>query len=285
MNLTMTIRGLVGRLTGDERGTALTEFTICLPVFVMLFIIITELGQLEAEGVSVMVRANKDMWSNAIPVQKELIDIVHQSPQLAAVQGGAQTISNISDYPVADITLGGSYAGLAIGGTNGEKAIPTLVGGIASAGITPIFASEPITNSFARDQYYDTWPNPLPTTGAPALALWNAVIAVPPTPFLVPRQAIAAGNRYGQEQGQSSTSHATVWGTKNLSADYRVQVAPRPVEALGFKDWIPVGYSRLGAEEYQCFREVLGINWTQPFIGCPVMPPFYLTARATYYIF
>jgi hypothetical protein len=283
MNLKTTIARLFRRVDHDERGTALTEFTICLPVFVMLFIIITNLGQLQVEGVGVMIQANKEMWGNAIPVQKKLVDIVHQSPQLAAVQGGAQVINNFSDYPIADATLGGSYIGLLAGGTNGEKMIPTLVGGIASAGISPIFMTEPVTNSFARDVFNDTFPNPVMPVGG-AIAVWDPALAVPPTSFIVPRQAIAAGNRYGQEQGAASKVHSTVWGNKNLSADYRVQVAPRPVEAFGLKDWIPIGYSRLGAEQYQCFREVLGINWTQPFIGCPIMPPFYLTSRATYYI-
>lgn len=268
------IKRLLHRLRYDERGSAMTEFTICLPAFLILFVGITELGQLEEAGLQVQLRANKEMWGNAIPVQKTMMDIVHQSPQLAALQGGAQVLGNTSEYPVADFALGGSYLGLGFNGTEGEAEVSTLVGGVAAVGPGAIFGSEPEPDFFAEDVFNDRFMNPLPFAGG-ALTLWNAVQAVPPTPFIVPRQAIAAGNRYGQEEGAHSMTHNTIWGSHNLSADYRVQVAPRPVQALGFTDFIPIGYSRLGAEEYDCFKEVLGINWSQPFIGCEFMPPFY----------
>lgn len=270
------IKRLIHSLRSDQRGSAMTEFTICLPAFLILFVGITELGQLEAAGVEVQLRANKDMWRNALPVQKDLVNLLHQSPQLAALQGGLQVVGNTSEYPVADLALGASYVGLGLNGTEGEAEVSTFVGGIAAIGPGAVFGSEPVPSFFAEDVFDDTWMNPLPVVSAPALVLWNAVQAVPPTPFLVPRQAIAAGNRYGQEEGSASTAHGSIWGTHNLSADYRVQVAPRSVGS----EFIPIGYSRLGAEEYDCFKEVLGIDWAQPFIGCQFMPPFYWSGPA-----
>ena len=266
----------------DQRGTAITEFTICLPAFILMFLGITTIGQHWRVGVETAARANKQMWGRAIPVQKSLVNIMHQSPTLAAIQGGVQTWGSLSDYPIADATLAGSYIGLGIDGTEGEAKVPTLVGAIAGVGPSIIFANRPITNNYAADAVEDDFPNPPPTTGASALILFNAVLAIPPTPFLVPRHAIAAGTRYGQEEGSSSQSYTTPWaGAQSASADYRVMVAPRPVEVGPFKDIIPIGYNRLGAEEYTCFREVLGINWNQPFVGCPAMGPGYYGSPPT----
>lgn len=271
MTTTRSPISLLRMFRRDQRGTAITEFTITLPLFILTFLGITTIGKYWRTGIDTSIRANKSMWGNAIPVQKNLVDW-HQSPTISAFQGGAQTVGNISPYPVADIALGGSYIGLGIDGTKGEAAVPTLIGGISGLGFGVLFATEPFLNDYAKDVFEDAFPNPPPFTGASALILWNAVLAVPPTPFLVPRHAIAAGSRYGQEQGQASQNYTVPWGgTYTTSADYRVMVAPRPVDT----DFIPVGYNRLGAEEYECFREVLGINWSQPYIGCPGMGPGY----------
>jgi hypothetical protein len=256
----------------DEDATAMTEFVICLPVFLILFVGIADLGKMLSVGTEVKVRANTEMWNDALPVSKDLIDPVHMSPTLAAGDAALDFTNKIGPYPISEAVLAASYGGLVADGSRLESAIIHKSGSIAAIDPTILFRVRPTSVNFAEDQIADAWPNPVPA-GPGALAAWTPFTWWPPLQPLVPRQAIAAGARYGQEEGTHDDNVQTVWGNQHLEAWYDVQVAPRPVDT----EFIPVAFSRLGAEEYGCVSSVLGINIIpRHLIGCQAffwMPP------------
>lgn len=77
---------------GDERGSAMTEFIVVLPVFVLIFAGIVHLHALSAGATSVAGLAYADMWDKAIDVQLGAAGI-HDSPQISgsAIHMNSQT--------------------------------------------------------------------------------------------------------------------------------------------------------------------------------------------------
>lgn len=77
-----TLVALAGRAHRDERGTALTEFIILLPIFVLIFAGITHLAKLNTAAIRVGGEAYSQMWKKAKDVQTDDPGI-HVSPSPA----------------------------------------------------------------------------------------------------------------------------------------------------------------------------------------------------------
>ncbi len=73
------MHALFGRFLRDERGSAMTEFIIILPVFVTVFAGVVHLRTLNATATQVGATAYADMWDQAIAVQVDDPGI-HSSP-------------------------------------------------------------------------------------------------------------------------------------------------------------------------------------------------------------
>lgn len=55
----------------DQEGTSMTEFVMCLPVFIIIFIGIQDLAVMNVAGVRVKVQAAKSMWEQTVPPHKK----------------------------------------------------------------------------------------------------------------------------------------------------------------------------------------------------------------------
>jgi hypothetical protein len=60
------------KLHSGEEGTAMTEFVICLPIFVIIFIGIADLYRIQNTTVAIQITATADMWKKALPIQKNI---------------------------------------------------------------------------------------------------------------------------------------------------------------------------------------------------------------------
>ncbi len=246
----------------DERGTALTELLLTLPVFIIIFAGMQHLTYVEHKAVRVKIRANKDMWEHAmasanntslIPDPKEGI------PTLAAVDA----LGTISNFPSEHGDMYGTMNnfGLAFGATKGESQRSTMV--LRFMGQSPS-GQVPGRNlrKYPRDMLDDSRWNPI--TSAPgALAIYTPVI---PLSFIGPNQVPALGLRYGTSAGSNQDQVDLVGRTVTFKAAY--DVANSPVSNSRWHDplFVP-GFSRLLAEKDPCLSNVLSLNTDMGYLS------------------
>ena len=87
-----TLWSLVNGIRRDERGTALTEFVIILPVFIMVFAGILQLRKVGNEAVEHQVRANKKLWVAVFEAEDEPL---RMTPRGQFAQAFSSTEQNI----------------------------------------------------------------------------------------------------------------------------------------------------------------------------------------------
>lgn len=73
----MKLRNRLCRFHVDEDGTAITEFTIFLPIWIMMIIAVTSLMRVGVFSTKVQLQAQKDMWSKVIPITASGINLDH----------------------------------------------------------------------------------------------------------------------------------------------------------------------------------------------------------------
>lgn len=91
--LTDALRARLRRLHGDESGSAMTEFIVILPVFVLVFVGVVHLAKLNRATVRAGGKAYEEMWDKAIEVQVDSPGI-HAQPQSA----GSDVMANMGTY-------------------------------------------------------------------------------------------------------------------------------------------------------------------------------------------
>jgi hypothetical protein len=133
MNPLQLISRPLKRLHQDDQGTALTEFVICLPVFIFIFIGIADLYRVHNTTSILQISAAREMWTRALPIQKDYTNAMHMNAQLGSTRWlntinqreGMSTINSISENATG--------VGLGAGGHFGESAARTVV--IAPLGV------------------------------------------------------------------------------------------------------------------------------------------------------
>jgi len=246
---------ILDMLHDDDRGTAMTEFVICLPVFLIVFAGIATLAELEVASTAVEVRATKDLWSKAIPVQQSNISI-HMQPAVSGAMAVGQIGSHFSQ-PIGDTLAIAKEGGLAAKGHFGESYFATKpvdvfadLGSPVEGRLTPD-CQQIVPTDYTRDLVDDSLVKQIPSGSGP-LAAFNMVISMAGV-----RPAIAAGIRYGIVVGQNSDSGQAGPVPYNVSAGYDVLVAPKPSN-----EWIATAVTRLAAESYKPYSGVLGIEFS-----------------------
>jgi len=246
----------VARMHSDDRGTALTEFVITLPIFIMVFAAIGALSKIEKAGVGVKVNATTATWSKAIPVQKSTFSI-HMQPTIAGAKAMVDIGSHFS-HPFADGLAIAKNAGLAAKGTAGESYAASKIVDVFTDLGSPVEgnltmdAGKIVNNRpFPQDLVDDGTLKPVPSGSGP-LGFLNVVLGVTGV-----KPAIAAGIRYGIVMGQASDSVSAAGKNFNLSAGYDVLVAPKPTAEL----WT-VAVVRLTMDSYKPYNGMLGIEFS-----------------------
>lgn len=206
---------LLRKLQGEEEGTALTEFVICLPVFIFIFVGMTDLFNLHNKTTTMQITTIGKMWGKALPIQKNMMNAQYMNAQVGAAmttstlgdRGDMSTLQSVNEYLVP--------AGQLAGGHFGESFARTKP--IAFMGINSRVPSPPGTvKAFGKDVVKEKTAELLVSDHLGG----QAMLTLGP----------GAGIRYGMVgANQSGTVAVNIVKTNiNLSVGYDTIVAPFP---------------------------------------------------------
>lgn len=225
----------IPNLRQDEEGSAMTEFVIGLPVFIMLFIGILNMHALALGGVLVKGRAHAKMWTKAIEVQTDIVPGWEASPISAA--GEAANFHR---------NTGGTLLDYALDAGEGVGAITGASGGIMANSymrVKPIDYVENIGATYDGDVTWninedylivqeDSIANDLMSDAldfsafggsSGGLGILNGVLD-----FAGVRPALAAGVRYGISGDYQEDTIRMFGGRVNANVAARSHVANAP---------------------------------------------------------
>jgi hypothetical protein len=221
-------------LFARQDASAMTEFVVGLPIFILLFVGILSFQRIGRAGVIVKAEAHSKMWVKAIGVTKNLMPGWSMSPVTAAVEAG-----------VFHGKTGGSALDYALDSGAGVAAVTGVSGGIMGESysrVRPFDVVENIGDADGEVTYklnesyliadkkfiaYDLMNDAVnysPGAGGGALGVLNNIVT-----GLGARPAIAAGIRYGIS-GDYSTKDVKLFGGQTATFEARSHVAnaPRP---------------------------------------------------------
>jgi len=231
------------RLCDDQQGTALTEFVITLPVFILLFSAVVWMGQAYSKAVETDIRASFKMWNNATTVQHDRIPsgMMHtMHPTAAGVAGAASSgesaisgggLSNIASEAYSGLV----HAARAAHGTHGESAMYLLpVKNEVGTGEVHVQANEHITHhgDFANSVMNDgPFSSGEPSTSGSGSGLLDDFDVSIPSGIDQGKQgfvqAIGANARYGDATGEEIADFQIGnIGTMSFESEFDTLVAP-----------------------------------------------------------
>lgn len=225
-------------MLGNEDGTTITEFVISLPMFIVTFIAIINLGEWGMESTAVRMASQKTMWANAIPVTTST-KADHMSPAAAAAVAGPELVDGAGATDSTAKTVGYGYEGaamaaLGLGGHFGESYYRIL-----PAQAHPDFDVDPVhmlpsdltDRPFPRKVIDDATADFDRGQGGNVLDIVTEVIGSSGA-----FQSVGAGIRYGLAFGEGNrTFKLAVIGNKSVEWRNDTLVAPQPLTGLGTK--------------------------------------------------
>lgn len=250
------IASALARLHREERAAAMTEFVICLPIFILVFVGMNNLSKLEHGMVSTKLHAVKNTWDATIEAQNTMISPSTQYIYLAGPQGVSQGSSydNTTFSQLSDLARFGSLSGFGSFGEFGSVLSPLSAVSSADAKFN--------TNSFGgTDAVQDMWNERImkPVSFNGKFSLLNLAV---PVSYLAPRPVGAAGMRYGLSSGEhSETVDLDAWGSHTYEDGYVVLNAPYPMHWVPMGKYITTGFSRLGLQKHGHYSGLLDISF------------------------
>ncbi len=270
MTTKRTLARIFRRLDRDEKGSALTEFVIGLPVYIILFIGILNLHQLEHGAVLVKAQAHSDMWEKAIEMQTQLMPDWDMQPAIGA--GRAAYYHSQTGGKALDYVLDGENLVTAFGVSGGNmlesytRVRPLdLVENIGSADgkVTYDINEEYIVeweDSISNDLLNDgmRWGEFQNVTGNGFLGGLNSIISMSGM-----RPAVAAGVRYGISGGQAErTVNMIAFPDRTIEARSHVANPPRATSK-----YITFAVVRLAMTKEDRYDTAIKFEWIPSFEG------------------
>lgn len=262
---------LIQHFHSDEDGSAMTEFVISLPAFLVIFVAIFQFTMVQAAATEVHVRAAKRVWTAALPVQKTKMMQDHMVPALSATKSGP--IVNARGGFLSKATDGAAKViGLPLTGHFGESyamVIKYETLGVARFGLptgnrVKKSVREVVNTGVAQRMASDGLSKPSASSGLGAL---SSVIG-----SVGGRMALGAGIRYGLVEGKDEKTVTLPGGVSwTTNAMYDVMVSPYP-HSSGTDHAQTVGIVRLTIEECQLYSTILGIESSNRYKNrCPTI--------------
>lgn len=255
-------------LHGDESGTAMTEFVFFLPVWIVVFVGIINLGQIGITATKVEVTAQKNLWDKALQVPEGFMGGSHMSPRSAApVTGAAYAgVAGAEGNPQSEIDIAEGLAmgvGMEVQGHYGESCVRTVpLQPLMQDGIEPTCKATDVLGTdktrYPHLLLNDTLAEQSFSGG------WEGVLAsAVGASGLVP--AIAAGIRYGSVFAEESDTVSLLGGAGSITAaaHFDVIVAPRPISGLE-ADTVTFAIAFLAAKldkNYKHYQQFGKTNW------------------------
>lgn len=265
----------------EQRGSAMTEFVMTLPVWIVVLYVIWDMGMVHMHVTNTQIVAQTDLWSKAIPLTRPFDPTSGQSPDSESAKymvpalGGAQAIAAQSKarnahnghgtfstiegpiHGAAVIGLGGSLGGgFNVGAGDSHYVESTYRIGNMTAGMSNV----PETKLKAKDvvdiseekrypvmMLNDGLDTNFDFSGDSASSKVASILmsALDSSGAL---HSIVAGARYGAVAGESTGDYKGLfgWNVKpGYAYDTLVSPAPYTTDAANY---IPMMVARLGAE-------------------------------------
>jgi hypothetical protein len=293
-----TWRRHLRRLIDDERGVALTEFVVTLPIFIMLFAAVVWMGQAYQRMVESDVRATFDMWDSATNVQHHRVPsrlaVLH--PTTSAVTLRQRYVDEGLSLDASDAMYGAATLARAAKGTHGESSVymVPVAGAVPGMSRSDIYedAHEHIQSGkhgeFANSVMNDgpgssgSPPDVSSSTGSGPLSRFSGSF---PTDFDQGKhgfvQSLGANIRWGDAYGRNVENNVELgnWSVANVESGFDVMVAPYAPDAKGggFAD-TPVAQELLSTtvlrglslvKNQHCYPAMLpGIQSSSDYQGC-----------------
>lgn len=262
--LNQKFHGLLARFHRDERGTSMTEFVAMTPVFITIFAGTLQLSQLQHSSIEVQVTATKNMWAEALPVQKSVAaKPMHSIPMTAAGDAITQ-INSRGQTMIGQAQDVARFGALAVRGTPGESwAITKLP---EAAGLVDYDLNtddgkvantlDKIVDKSKGKSTHDLVNDMVskPSGGGGLAGVFNGVLSAAGA-----RPAIAAGIRYGQALGVADKTVNIGGQSITAEAGYDVLVAPFPHSNQGWHA-LTVGTVRMTLANNPSVDTILGIH-------------------------
>lgn len=206
---------LLRRLDDEEQGTAMTEFVICLPIFIFIFIGIADLYRLHNKTSTMQITAVQQMWSKAMPIQKNALNLQYMNAQVGAGVWTSTLSQRGNMSALATVNEAAVPLGMVAGGHFGESFARTKL--ISPLGINSRVPAPPGTvKAFGKDVVKEKTAELLVSDHLGG----QAMLTLGP----------AAGIRYGMVGANQSASVPVNLIKKNiqLSVGFDTIVAPYP---------------------------------------------------------
>lgn len=260
----MTPLDLIRRLRRDEEGSSITEFTLFLPVWLILFVAIVNLGKVGWGTTNTQIKAQLGLWETLVGMtdysteDPETMSPLAAGPKLAVMEmdrptyAGANTVANGIERATG-IAMG-------ISGHWGESAARTVP--LTLTGIAEDMESHESIGSLLDDAN----PYPLATLDdslskddIPSAGVADILASLIQASGGL--HAIGAGIRYGAVMSEELDSEIELsGGWTNVSANARYDALVPPAPLTGFSaDRVPFALARLMAESDETYAVML--NW------------------------
>ncbi|AWV91241.1 TadE/TadG family type IV pilus assembly protein [Bradymonas sediminis] len=256
--LSRRILGSFGAFSRNDRGTALTEFVIMLPVFILIWVGMINLFKLENGGMRAKIKASSQTWEKAMTVAHG--GHVPEAKAGVHIMAGLDAIDNVNNRPsgTADSFAHLKNARLASQGNRGEAQGSATMARLLGQTPPAQPAGQGLRSHYSRAMLDDSRSNFINSAPGP-LGIYAPVIPES-IQSIGYNHAPATGNRYGSVFGEH-IEQVEVYGQMNeLGATYDVLNSPvgKPKRT---DDLIYVpGFSRLMAEQDKCLRSVLELG-------------------------
>ncbi len=203
------MKKLVQKLLHNESGSAITEFVMGLPVFIMIFSGMGMLYRFNQEALVVKAEAYRELWQN-----DSEIDLLGMTP----ITGALSSIGSVTDVWNNGLSGGGIYI------DSGVKAqIPATL--MPGSGISPQRTLSGITGGDDNMINYRLLNDLMDPTfeGGSFASAFSSIVRTTGSGL-----AIGAGIRYGASEGEATRSGSHTWGDYNYESG-QLQVPARTV--------------------------------------------------------
>lgn len=220
----------------SESGSAMTEFVIGLPIFIMIFSGMGVLYRLNHESLIVKADANAQMWADAEASMVGMVPLV----------GAATSVGSIGDLFQNGLSGAGIYADSGVKVRIPKTLMPGAVSVTPKLTIGGIMGStdEYVSHRLLNDMVDPTW------HGGGFVGAFNSIIQ---TAGAGP--AIAAGMRYGAVDGEATRSFSTKFGDLNFESG-KLDV---PMPNASVHRVAPVIMTRLALESTERYKKPIQV--------------------------
>lgn len=255
----------------------MTEFIITVPMFIVAFVGLTQLGLFTEKSVKTWARAHRNTFQVAIPSSQIRWSPMAQPTAAAVISAATMGLGTpIHQSGVQEGLVLASetttYASLGLNGHWGESSMRTAPVDFATdmhyiEGMRTQNSSDIIGNSTLSKDLFDESVGDFNGSGGGALGALNSLLSGSGL-----RPAMAAGMRYGAVGAYADDSMSVAGRSMNFRASFTCLVPPFPLTGFEAAS-VPTGVVRLTMENTGQYEEILGIAWSQPYPGGSLSVP------------